>query len=82
MRYQDITSTQEGPNLTDYNGELDEKVLTCSGCKHLGIHDRHFLYCAALPIAGQDYPWPGAGRRITTQPLPECPHPIKQEEQK
>lgn len=33
-------------------------------CKHLGVNDWHYFYCAAQPVEGQVYPWRGAGVQL------------------
>jgi len=83
MRFQNVTSIQEGPILTNYSGELDIAVEICSGCKHLGIHDCHYYYCAAQPVTKQEFPWPGAGIRLPSHhPNAACPHPLTSKEVK
>jgi len=74
-----IHGTRKGPTLTDYNGELSEKVKVCHGCQHFGIHDSHYYYCSAQyahnqdPTYGSPYPWRGAGTHIGFRAADNCP---------
>lgn len=72
-----MESLRNGPVWTDYNGDLDAPVLTCTGCHHLRYHDRHYPYCSAQPVPNQSYPWPGAGKHIQVEkPNAGCPYPV------
>jgi DNA-directed RNA polymerase sigma subunit (sigma70/sigma32) len=54
----------------------------CTGCKHLGIHDFHYFYCAGQDAQNKDpankvpYPWRGAGTQLHRGPYPDqgCPY--------
>ena len=76
---------QEGPVLTDQRWNLGRAILMCSfgehRCKHFGVHDWHYFYCAAQdapnkrPLRdGYAYPWAGAGKQLR-DPKPDvgCP---------
>lgn len=54
---------------------------SCWGCEHLGIHDRHYFYCAGQDAPNKHakegeyaYPWRGAGKQLR-DPKPDrgCP---------
>ena len=76
---------QEGPILTDQGGNLPEPIRMCAygsaRCKHLGVHDWHYFYCAAQDAANQHagprdhaYPWRGAGKQLMDcKPDSGCP---------
>lgn len=77
--------TNEGPILTDQDGNLDTPILMCAyrdhRCKHFGVHDWHYFYCAAQDApnkhaseTGYAYPWKGAGKQIRwAKPDEGCP---------
>lgn len=70
-----MVKEHEGPVLSD------EGKLTCywgkdNKCKHFGIHDFHYFYCAAQEseCLSKDYPWPGAGKQLArSTPDSGCP---------
>lgn len=76
---------QDGPVLTDQNGNLPAPILMCAydehRCKHLGVHDWHYFYCAAQDAPNKHagpreyaYPWRGAGKRLRDyKPDSGCP---------
>lgn len=83
MKQESVTS-QVGPKLTDYNGELDTPVLVCTGCTHLCWHDRHYPYCKAQPDTSNRMTPPagfGTYLRQGAKPTKECPFPLKEKEQ-
>ena len=76
----------EGPVLTDQGGNLDEPILLCAygkhRCKHLGVHDWHYFYCAAQDAPNKQvmrgchpYPWAGAGKQLSDY-KPDCGCPF------
>lgn len=75
------TSTREGPERTNLNGELDCEILVCGNCKYLGVHDRHHFYCSAQDAPNKHaapneyaYPWHGAGAALQDDtPNAGCP---------
>jgi hypothetical protein len=79
------TNTRNGPKLTTERGELRTAVLSCTGCVHQGIHDRHYTYCSAQyapnqePSANYAYPWFGAGVHLRSIGPSDCPYPAPTE---
>ena len=80
-----MTAIQEGPTLSDQGGNLAVPILMCTygdyRCKHLGVHDFHYYYCAAQDAPNKHaeamayaYPWPVAGKRLRDyKPDAGCP---------
>lgn len=71
-----VTELKEGPTFTDYNGEFDAPVPICRGCKHFGIVDRHYTYCAAQPCtSNRVFPDPKFGKQTNKGGAPDsgCP---------
>ena len=76
-----VTTEQEGP--FDVGDGIHGFVCYWGKdhrCKHLGIHDFHYFYCAAQKHENADangnyaYPWPGAGKRLRRcKPDDGCP---------
>jgi hypothetical protein len=78
----------EGPVLTDEDGNLPVPVALCAyggeRCKHLGVNDWHYFYCAAQDAPNKHagprdyaYPWHGAGKQLPgCYPDSGCPFMI------
>ena len=77
---------QEGPVLTDQDGNLSVPISMCAWrehrCKFFGVHDWHYFYCAAQDAQnkhphvshGDAYPWAGAGKQLrSNEPDSGCP---------
>ena len=76
---------QEGPVTTNQDGNLDTPVRMCAyrehRCKHFGVHDWHYFYCAAQDAPNKHagprdyaYPWRGAGKQLRdNKPDAGCP---------
>jgi len=75
----------EGPIFTDQDGGLNIKIPMCGWgdrtCRHLGVHEFHYYYCAAQDAENKHaapnefaYPWHGAGKHLFGGPYPKnCP---------